>query len=53
MLLFDEVRVLNDDGWDVVFGEIGYLFICGFYMICGYYKVFEYNVRFFIVDGFY
>lgn len=53
MFLYDEVCVWDDQDCDVKFGEIGYLLIWGLYMIWGYYKVEEYNVVFFIEDGFY
>lgn len=53
LLLDDEVWVVDVEGCEVGFGEVGELIVCGFYIICGYYCLFEYNVKVFSVDGFY
>jgi 2,3-dihydroxybenzoate-AMP ligase len=49
----DEVRILDDDGNDVLFGEVGELCCRGPYTLRGYFGVPEYNARVFTADGFY
>jgi 2,3-dihydroxybenzoate-AMP ligase len=49
----DEVRILDDDGNEVLFGEVGELCCRGPYTLRGYFAVPEYNARVFTADGFY
>jgi 2,3-dihydroxybenzoate-AMP ligase len=49
----DEVRLVDDEGNDVVQGEVGELITRGPYTLRGYYKVPEINARSFTPDGFY
>ncbi len=49
----DEVRLLDDDGNEVPFGEAGELCCRGPYTLRGYFGVPEYNARVFTSDGFY
>jgi 2,3-dihydroxybenzoate-AMP ligase len=49
----DEVRILDNDGRDVVPGEVGELCCRGPYTLRGYFGVPEYNARVFTSDGFY
>ena len=49
----DEVRILDNDGNDVVPGEVGELCCRGPYTLRGYFGVPEYNSRVFTPDGFY
>ena len=49
----DEVRILDDDGNEVPFGEVGELCCRGPYTLRGYFGVPEYNARVFTPDGFY
>src|ERR1700674_3349968 len=49
----DEVRILDDDGCDVPFGQTGELCCRGPYTLRGYFGVPEYNARVFTPDGFY
>jgi 2,3-dihydroxybenzoate-AMP ligase len=49
----DEVRILDDDGNDVAFGEVGELCCRGPYTLRGYFGVPEYNARVFTHEGFY
>ena len=49
----DEVRILDNDGKDVPWGEVGELCCRGPYTLRGYFGVPEYNARVFTRDGFY
>jgi 2,3-dihydroxybenzoate-AMP ligase len=49
----DEVRIVDNDGNDVVPGEVGELCCRGPYTLRGYFGVPEYNARVFTPDGFY
>jgi 2,3-dihydroxybenzoate-AMP ligase len=49
----DEVRILDNDGNDVLPGEVGELCCRGPYTLRGYFGVPEYNARVFTRDGFY
>jgi len=49
----DEVRILDDDGNEVPFGEVGEMCCRGPYTLRGYFGVPEYNARTFTPDGFY
>jgi 2,3-dihydroxybenzoate-AMP ligase len=49
----DEVRLVDDDGKEVAFGDVGELTCRGPYTLRGYYGVPEYNARQFTPDGFY
>jgi 2,3-dihydroxybenzoate-AMP ligase len=49
----DEVRILDDDGYEVPFGQTGELCCRGPYTLRGYFGVPEYNERVFTRDGFY
>lgn len=53
MSLFDEVRVVDDDGLPVRTGEVGHLLTRGPYTIRGYYRAAAHNLRSFTADGFY
>src|SRR6516162_1678401 len=49
----DEVRLVDDNDWEVAPGEIGELLARGPYTLRGYFGVPEYNARAFTYDGFY
>jgi 2,3-dihydroxybenzoate-AMP ligase len=49
----DEVRLIDDDGNDVPFGEVGELCARGPYTLRGYYGAPEHNAKVFTADGFY
>jgi non-ribosomal peptide synthetase component E (peptide arylation enzyme) len=49
----DEVRLVDEDGADVLDGEIGELWARGPYTLRGYYNAPEHNQRSFSPDGFY
>jgi 2,3-dihydroxybenzoate-AMP ligase len=49
----DEVRLIDDDGREVPYGEVGELSCRGPYTLHGYFGVPEYNARQFTADGFY
>ncbi len=49
----DEVRLLDDDGNEVLNGEVGELCCRGPYTLRGYFGVPDYNSRVFTRDGFY
>jgi 2,3-dihydroxybenzoate-AMP ligase len=49
----DEVRILDEDGNIVPFGEVGELCCRGPYTLRGYFGVPEYNARVFTPEGFY
>jgi len=49
----DEVRITDDEGKEVPFGEVGELCCRGPYTLRGYFGVPEYNARTFTPDGFY
>ena len=49
----DEVRLVDDDGNDVAFGEMGELVCRGPYTLRGYFNVPEHNARVFTSDGFF
>ncbi len=49
----DEVRLLDEDGREVPFGEVGELCVRGPYTVRGYYGAAEHNARVFTDDGFY
>ena len=49
----DEVRLIDEEGNDVAFGEVGELCVRGPYTLRGYYGVPEHNARAFTADGFY
>ena len=49
----DEVRLVDDDGREVMPGEVGELTCRGPYTLRGYFGVPEYNARQFTPDGFY
>jgi 2,3-dihydroxybenzoate-AMP ligase len=49
----DEVRLVDDEGGEVVPGEVGELTCRGPYTLHGYFGVPEYNARQFTPDGFY
>jgi 2,3-dihydroxybenzoate-AMP ligase len=49
----DEVRITDDDGKEVPFGEVGELCCRGPYTLRGYFGVPDYNARTFTPDGFY
>src|SRR6266851_755469 len=49
----DEVRITDDEGKEVPFGEVGELCCRGPYTLRGYFGVPEYNARSFTPDGFY
>ncbi|MNO33164.1 2,3-dihydroxybenzoate-AMP ligase [compost metagenome] len=50
---YDEVRIVDEDDYDVAPGEVGQLITRGPYTIRGYYKGQEHNARAFTEDGFY
>src|SRR5690606_29962078 len=49
----DEVRIVDEDGVDVPFGETGEMWCRGPYTLRGYFGVPEYNQNAFSPDGFY
>ena len=49
----DEVRLIDDDGNDVPFGEVGEMCARGPYTLRGYYGAPEHNAKVFTSDGFY
>jgi 2,3-dihydroxybenzoate-AMP ligase len=49
----DEVRLIDDDGNDVPFGEVGEFCARGPYTLRGYYGAPEHNAKVFTPDGFY
>jgi 2,3-dihydroxybenzoate-AMP ligase len=49
----DEVRLIDDDGNDVPFGEVGEMCARGPYTLRGYYGAPEHNAKAFTPDGFY
>lgn len=49
----DEVRIVDEDGVDVPFGETGEMWCRGPYTLRGYFGVPEYNKNAFSPDGFY
>jgi 2,3-dihydroxybenzoate-AMP ligase len=49
----DEVRLIDDDGNDVPFGEVGEMCARGPYTLRGYYGAPEHNAKAFTADGFY
>ncbi|HLU20197.1 MAG TPA: AMP-binding protein [Pusillimonas sp.] len=49
----DEVRIVDEDGIDVPFGETGEMWCRGPYTLRGYFGVPEYNKTAFTPDGFY
>jgi 2,3-dihydroxybenzoate-AMP ligase len=49
----DEVRILDNEGKEVPFGEVGELCCRGPYTLRGYFGAPEYNTRVFTGDGFY
>jgi 2,3-dihydroxybenzoate-AMP ligase len=49
----DEVRLLDEEGKDVAFGQVGELCCRGPYTLRGYFGVPEYNKRVFTPEGFY
>lgn len=49
----DEVRIVDEDGVDVPFGETGEMWCRGPYTLRGYFGVPEYNENAFSPDGFY
>lgn len=49
----DEIRIVDDNGEEVVPGAVGELIVRGPYTIRGYYKSEEYNRQAFTADGFY
>jgi len=49
----DEVRIVDEDGEDVPFGETGEMWCRGPYTLRGYFGVPEYNKNAFSPDGFY
>ena len=49
----DEVRLIDEDGVEVRFGEVGELCVRGPYTLRGYYGAAEHNARVFTADGFY
>ncbi|TAL76949.1 MAG: (2,3-dihydroxybenzoyl)adenylate synthase [Burkholderiaceae bacterium] len=49
----DEVRIVDEDGIDVPFGETGEMWCRGPYTLRGYFGVPEYNKNAFSPDGFY
>lgn len=49
----DEVRLLDDDGIEVPFGEVGELCCRGPYTLRGYFRSPDYNATAFTADGFY
>ena len=49
----DEVRITDDEGKEVPFGEVGELCCRGPYTLRGYFGVPDYNARTFTPDGFY
>jgi len=49
----DEVKIIDDDGNEVPFGQVGEMACRGPYTLRGYYGVPDYNKRTFTPDGFY
>jgi 2,3-dihydroxybenzoate-AMP ligase len=49
----DEVRLVDDDGFDVPPGDVGELWTRGPYTLRGYFRADEHNARAFSPDGFY
>jgi 2,3-dihydroxybenzoate-AMP ligase len=49
----DEVRLIDDEGNDVPFGEVGEMCARGPYTLRGYYGAPEHNAKVFTPDGFY
>lgn len=49
----DEVRLIDDDGNEVPFGEVGEMCARGPYTLRGYYGAPEHNAKVFTPDGFY
>jgi len=49
----DEIRVVDDDGFEVPSGEVGHLLTRGPYTIRGYWRAEEHNATAFTPDGFY
>lgn len=49
----DEVRLVDEDGREVAFGDVGEMCCRGPYTLRGYFRAAEYNARVFTPDGFY
>lgn len=53
MSSYDEIRVVDEDDYDVEPGAVGHLLTRGPYTIRGYYKAEEHNAKAFTLDGFF